>query len=379
MLHPWDSQAFAAAAMDAGRSDSTIANALAAASSIKKANIDLPVILSLGHLAHLVDVGLPVLRNYVERADDPYRVFQVKKKRAGINAPRKHRTICVPEPSLMRLQRWIAQNVLNAEKPHPRSYAFAPCRSLVQAAELHAGCRWLIKMDLKDFFESIDERQVYLVFRSLGYGALLSFEMARMCTRLPGAYSSQKIDVSAPATGYSFRAPGHLPQGAPTSPMLANLVVRALDHRLEAIGMRYGWAYSRYADDLAFSTQDHTGRGAATSLIKQVEREVRDFGLRENPAKTSITPPGNRKVLLGLLVDRDQPRLTKQYRNNVETHLFALGHSQIGAKAHCAARGFRSVTGLRRHLAGLIAFTHAVDEAYAARLYADFNKVDWSR
>jgi RNA-directed DNA polymerase len=378
MLHPWDSQAFAEGAKNAGRSDATIANALAVADRIKKNNVNLPVILSLGHLAHVTDVGLPVLRNYAERSDDPYRVFQVKKNHVG-NAPRKHRTICVPEPSLMRVQRWIAQNVLNAEKPHPRSYAFAPCRSLVQAAERHAGCRWLIKMDLQDFFESIDERRVYLVFRSMGYGALFSFEMARLCTRLPGAYSAKPQDAAALSTGYKFQQPGFLPQGAPTSPMLANLVIRALDRRLEAVGLKCGWVYSRYADDLAFSTKEISGRGAAIALVKQVEREVRDFGLRENPAKTSITPPGHRKVLLGLLVDRDQPRLTKSFRNNVETHLFALGHPKVGAMAHCAARGFRSVTGLRRHLAGLIAFAHAVDKPYAARLYADFDKVDWSR
>ncbi|WP_269149881.1 reverse transcriptase family protein [Xanthobacter oligotrophicus] len=296
-----------------------------------------------------------------------------------MNAPRRHRTICVPEPSLMRVQRWIAQNVLNAEKPHPRSYAFAPHRSLVQAAERHAGCRWLIKMDLQDFFESIDERQVYLVFRSLGYSSLLSFEMARLCTRLPGAYIAEPQNFEAPSTWYRSRGAGHLPQGAPSSPMLANLVVRALDRRLENVGLKSGWVYSRYADDLAFSTKDHTGRGAAIALVKRVEREVRDFGLRENPAKTTVTPPGNRKVLLGLLVDRDQPRLTKKYRNNIETHIFALRHPKLGAKAHCAARGFRSVTGLKRHVAGLIAFAHAADKPYAARLYEDFNKIDWSR
>jgi hypothetical protein len=356
-----------------------IANAQAAAESIKAANVNLPVILSLGHLAHLTDVGLPVLTNYVERTDDPYRVFRLKKNPTGLRVERKFRTICVPEPSLMRIQRWIAQNVLNAQQPHPRSYAFAPGRNLLQAADRHAGCRWLVKMDLQNFFESIDERQVYLVFRSMGYGALLSFEMARICTRLPGAHRNVPQEFGASPVGYSFQKPGHLPQGAPTSPMLANLVVRTLDRRLEAVGKKFGWIYSRYADDLAFSTRGRTGRGAATALIKLIEAELRDFGLRENPAKTSITPPGHRKVLLGVLIDRDQPRLTKSFRNNVETHLFALCHPSLGATAHCRARGFRSVTGLRRHLAGLIAFAHAVDKTYAEALYAQFNDVDWSR
>lgn len=379
MLHPWDSQAFARDARIAGRSATTIAHALAAAESIKKANVDLPVILSLGHLSYLSDVGLPVLRNYIERFDDPYRVFKVRKNRAGAAASRRNRTICVPEPSLMRVQRWIAQNVLNLEKPHPRSYAFAPGRSLIHAADRHAGCRWLIKMDLSNFFESIGERQVYLVFRSLGYGALLSFELARLCTRLPGASVAETDHVGASSTGYQFRRPGTLPQGAPTSPMLANLAVRALDRRLEAVGSRYGWTYTRYADDLAFSTREKTGRGAAVALVKMVEKEIRDFGLRENSTKTIITPPGNRKVLLGLLIDRDSPRLTKQYRDNLETHLFALAHPRVGAKAHCAARGFKSLVGLRRHVGGLLAFAHAVDTEYAARMYAKYNAIDWSR
>ena len=91
----------------------------------------------------------------------------------------------------MQTQRWIAQNILNAVRPHDASYAFARNRDLVGAARRHAGARWLVKMDVRRFFESISEQQVYFVFRRLGYPALLSFQLARICTRLPkGGFAS---------------------------------------------------------------------------------------------------------------------------------------------------------------------------------------------
>jgi RNA-directed DNA polymerase len=87
----------------------------------------------------------------------------------------------------MHTQRWIAQNILNAVDPHPASFAFAPRRSLLDGASRHAGCSWLIKLDLRNFFESISERRAYRVFKQLGYGGLISFELARICTRSPAA------------------------------------------------------------------------------------------------------------------------------------------------------------------------------------------------
>src|SRR5437667_11965933 len=158
MKHPWSSQQFAEGARSADRLAQVIAAANAAAHAVKTAHPDLPVILTLSHLAHLADVSPRNLRGIIRRDGDPYRVFRVKKRAApgrSAAAPRRYRTICVPNPELMRLQRWIAQNVLNVADPHPCSFAFAPGRHLVGAAERHAGCRWLVKMDVRHFFESI--------------------------------------------------------------------------------------------------------------------------------------------------------------------------------------------------------------------------------
>src|SRR3954469_22317813 len=123
MRHQWDSQAFAEGAEAAGRDPKVVAAVQAAAVEIKRKNGDLPVLLSLAHLAHLADVNLEMLTAVIARRDDHYRVFRVKKRStpSGAAASRRYRTICVPTPGLMRVQRWIAQNILNVVLPHRAS------------------------------------------------------------------------------------------------------------------------------------------------------------------------------------------------------------------------------------------------------------------
>ncbi|MFB6459390.1 reverse transcriptase family protein [Bradyrhizobium tunisiense] len=385
MKHPWSPQHFRGEARKAGRPEIMIEAAVSAASAIKRVHPDLPVIFTLHHLAHLAEVSADDLQQVAFRKVDAYRVFRVKKR--GVPGmipaqPRRYRTICVPQQFLMQVQRWIAQNILNLIDPHPASFAFTPRRDLVGAAARHLGSRWLVKMDVRHFFESISEPQVYRVFRLLGYGALLSFQMARICTRLPGhrpGALSRPLGRAEPGLPYRRHDPGHLPQGAPTSPMLANLTMETLDRRLTGLARSEGWTYTRYADDLAFSRTDETSRIVAMRLAKQVAHQLELVGLTHHREKTSVVPPGARKVLLGVLVDSDRPRLTRAFRNNVETHLFALTSDKIGASAHRQKRGFASTIGMRRHIEGLIAFAHQVNPAYAAKLYARLNTVDWSR
>jgi RNA-directed DNA polymerase len=237
----------------------------------------------------------------------------------------------------MRTQRWIAQNILCQIDPHPASHAFAPGRDIVGAAKRHAGCHWLVKVDVRHFFESITEPSVYCVFRELGYSALVAFEMGRLCTRLhsnqypfwPGSFEEAEA-----ITPYRRGAPGHLPQGAPTSPMLANLAVRGLDQRFEALAWERGWIYTRYADDLAFSTTGPSSRGRAMALATLAERELLAIGLIANRQKTTVVPPGARKILLGLLVDRAPPRLTRALRfadRGPRGRSIALDHSDCSS------------------------------------------------
>lgn len=156
MKHPWSSQHFREGARAAGRSEVVIAAAETAASAIKRVHPELPVVLTLHHLAHLTAISIDSLQPIIFRKEDPYRVFRVKKRGApnGVAAPpRRYRTICIPKVGLMRAQRWIAQNILNLIEPHPASYAFAPKRDLVGATKRHVEAKWLVKMDVRHFFE----------------------------------------------------------------------------------------------------------------------------------------------------------------------------------------------------------------------------------
>ncbi|QQM32353.1 RNA-directed DNA polymerase [Martelella lutilitoris] len=378
MKHPWDSQTFRRGARENGLDAVSIEAALSIAKAIKSTAPDLPVIFSLSHLAHLVDVSPKHLRPIVDRMSDPYRHFRLRKKsgRKGSKAPRRrYRDIYAPQPHLLRTQRWIAQNILNVLKPHSSSFAFAPDSDMLDAATQHCGCTWLLKMDVSNFFESITERQAYQVYRGCGYTALLSFELARLSTR--SVDQKHYFHLQESEFPHPEAVEGYLPQGAPTSPMLANLAVRPLDMKLKRIAAELGWKYTRYADDMAFSTDRVRTRKEALQLKAIVETALTRFGLSVNQSKTRISPPGARKVLLGLLIDRERPRLTRQFKDNIETHLYALNHAKIGAQAHRDKRGFSSITGMRHHIRGLIAFAHHVDPDYAQKLYKDFNRIKW--
>src|SRR5262249_15519185 len=134
----------------------------------------LPAILTLNHLAVRAGVPHGTLRTYVGRGTDPYLVFHIRKHSGGF------RTICVPDWPLARVQRWLATRLLNHVRPHSNSFAYAPDTSIVRCARMHCGCRWLVKMDISRFFESISEIQVCRVFRQLGYRPLVAFQLARL-------------------------------------------------------------------------------------------------------------------------------------------------------------------------------------------------------
>src|SRR5690348_3800529 len=119
----------------------------------------LPAILTIRHLAHLTGADYNYLRSIVARIHDGYAPFTIRKRRGG------QRLIAAPEPQLLAVQRWINRSVLQTRPVHSASKAYARGDSPIACAKQHVGARWLVKLDIHDFFESISERRVYFVFR----------------------------------------------------------------------------------------------------------------------------------------------------------------------------------------------------------------------
>ena len=350
--------------MALGHSEELIERALYQAGLVEARG--LASVLTLGHLAHQTGVPYRYLRGIVERRRDPYRTFQIARRDGS-----RGRVISTPEPTLMWAQRWLLRNVFGRVEPHPASFAYQRGRSIKACAMRHLGARWLVKLDLHDFFETIDEVKIFRVLVRLGYGRLPSLEMARLCTRYAGHASHLPVQ-SYTRSGRLYRGIpryqtsllGFLPQGAPTSGALANQVAYTLDVELSALATSQGLVYTRYADDLTFSASAHFDRPAAVEVIRAVEGVARASGFQVHKKKTRVVPPGARKIVLGLLVDREAPRLPSDTRRRILGHV--RGVERFGLAEHRRHREFASLLGLVNYVDGLLAFAHDVEPSWAA-------------
>ena len=148
-----------------------------------------------------------------------------------------------------------------------------------------------------------------------------------------------------------------------------------MDEEIALMSRQTGLTYTRYSDDMTFSTRHCFDRRRATSFVQKVSTTLRPRGLWLNAKKTVIMPPGGRKLVLGLLVDGERPNLTKNFRDSLRQHLYYL--KKYGPIEHRNRRGFETVFGMKNHIRGQIDFARMVDESYGTRMLALFDDVDW--
>lgn len=359
-----------------GISESVLNNALAAMERIRSADPRITPVLTLRHLSYLTDIPFLHLRDIVgRRANNLYKFFYLKKRVPGRTGVRM---ISVPNVTLKELQRWIVDNVLHHTRAHPASYAFHPNSRPLEAAEEHCGCAWLLKIDLRDFFHSISEGRIAEVFSQLGFNKLLSFELARIVTVAVdrGGLRPDPDKRWPTIPHYQCAHEGMLPQGAPTSPMLSNLVMLRTDEILARLAEKEGMKYTRYADDLAFSCGSDKKLEDVRRFQRRVSGVLNKAGFRLNLRKTSIRGPGSRRIVLGMLVDGNEPRLAREYKDMVRLHLHYLTHPAHGPSGHAAARN-TSVSGIFHHVRGLIAWTQIVEPDFGEEALKKFESVNW--
>ena len=371
----WSPQRYKYEGEKRGVPSSILENATKVIIRLREADPRLPVVLTLYHLSILTDTPLSYLRNLVERRGYLYKEVYFRKHVPG---RRRCRVINIPEPPLLVVQTWIAQNILRYTRPSASSFAYHPLSRPVYAAKAHCGCKWLVKIDIEEFFHNVSEGRVYRIFRDLGYPLLLSFELARITSITDYKRNQVRLDELkwTAIRSYVSEFEGFLPQGAPTSPMLSNLAMTRLDQRLTALSDLNGFVYTRYSDDLTFSTRIKKNAIDVRQFKRDVIAELMQDGFDYNKQKTVIRGPGSRKIVLGMIVDGPTPRLPSEDKDILRQHLYFLTSPKHGPAKHAEARR-TSISGVYHHVRGKIAWADQIEPAFGKYCLDKFNSVKW--
>jgi retron-type reverse transcriptase len=262
-------------------------------SELLLSNQGLPIIHSAEQLAVCMNIPIGELRwlTFHRRSVTlvHYHRYTIAKKTGG------ERHISAPKKALDRAQRWLLDNVLCKLEPSDDAHGFVSERSIVSNAAPHAGRAVVVNLDLSDFFPTLGFRRVKGLFRAFGYSEAVATTCALLCTEPPRVRAELDGKIYWVSLGERM-----LPQGACTSPAITNLVCRRLDRRLRGIARHHGFAYTRYADDLTFSSDDTEKIGA---LLGSVRRIVRAEGFRVNEKKTRVMRRASRQEVTGLTVN----------------------------------------------------------------------------
>lgn len=299
-----------------GRSDAFIDRCLAYAEPLVTRG--LPVLYDISQLS--VEVGLDEeqIRALIENPAASYLQYAIPKLVGG------YRHISEPILSLRKTQLWILRRILNSQMPHDAAMAFTRGRSIRMNAQQHVGQRMVLSLDIRDFFGTIKHFLVLDVFKSMGY----STEIADALTQLTQLW-------------------GSLPQGAPTSPAISNLIMRSPDKELTRFAQANSIRYTRYADDMTFS-----GIFRVNRIIDKVTRVLRSIGLELNENKTRLMLRHQQQEVTGVVVNEriQAPRLL---RRRLRQEIYYL--KKFSLEEHCLHR-FSLYGNRLDHLRGLAEF-----------------------
>ena len=246
------------------------------------------VIFDSDHLAKLLCIENNALFAIIYGTEHFYRTFEIRKKSGGV------REIRAPYPSLKTIQLWIYEYVLKKQYIHGCAHGFTQRKSIVTNAKKHVGNKCLLKLDLKDFFPSIKINKVVQVFKNIGYTSTVSWLLASICC----------LDEE-------------LPQGAPTSPILSNIIAKMMDKRLYRLAKEYGYSYTRYADDLSFS-----GDEIPVAFIKYATNIIEDCGFIVNHKKVRLYKEHDNKILTGIALKNGVIKLPREKRRGYEQEIY---------------------------------------------------------
>ena len=335
-----------------------------------------PQIDTLAHLASLLQVSSGELEWFADpqhwnrKANPRLRHYRyIWRQRPG----RVPRLLEIPAPRLRAIQRIVLGEMLYPLEIHDAAHGFVPGRSALTVAALHTGQDVVLNLDLVSFFARVSAGKVFGALRRAGYTESVAHRLVGICTHVvPPAVLSAMPPGGSPEQRFALRqalAAPHLPQGAPTSPALANLSLRRLDARLTGLAEAFGGSYTRYADDLTFSGGGKLARNPGY-LINIVTQILKDEGHNLNTQKSRVRTASQRQTVTSVVVN-ERPNVVRSEFDRLKAIIHnckADGPDSQNREGH---------TDFRAHLAGRIAWISALNEARGARLVKDFQRIQW--
>ncbi|MBZ9675144.1 reverse transcriptase domain-containing protein [Mesorhizobium sp. ES1-1] len=274
-----------------------------------------PYIESETHLASYLGISPSIIRQILRHPKFHYRTFKLKK------ADGTNRIICTPRTYLKVIQWWISDNILYTEQPDVSVHGFCKGRSYITNASAHSGAKHLLNLDIRKFFPSITEEMIVGVFRTLGYSPAGASLLARLTS-----------------------LNGEAPTGAPTSPAIGNLVLAEFDKAVSAAATANNILYTRYADDLTFSSQNRINE----DFLATISTLVQSSGFELNLKKTRFLGRGARMDVTGLVINQGL-NLPIEWRN------WARGYLQRVVRNPAAFIDHRST------IAGILGVLKSID------------------
>ncbi len=301
----------------------------------------LPFIFNVTHLADFLDLKDDKLQMLIKGKDNYYHSFYIPKSNGG------RRLISAPSDDLKGIQRDILRSILNRVPIHRSANGFRRKRSIITNAENHIGQEVVIKVDMQDFFPSITYERVKGVYTNLGYPEKVAEALTELST-------------------YK----GRLPMGASTSPYLSNIIAARLDRRFTNLGKKIGFRYSRYADDLAFSSEDRN----FTRHIPFFRKIIEDEGFEVNEKKIVIARKGGQQKITGVVVNEKINIDRKEYKK-----LRAVVHNCLKGdlREEMKKWGVSSMGKFKETLSGHIHFAKMVNKEKGERLLEGFRRISW--
>lgn len=307
---------FKAEATKNGCSDQFISNCLDYAKNLHRQQ--LPIIYNSEHLSSLLGYDEKYLKKAATHTSNYYRNFTIAKTSG------KSRTISEPLPNLKDIQTWILQNLLSKSTVSKFAKAYIKGKGLKHNIRFHTKQKMLFTTDIEDFFPSLKFAEVEKVFWNLGYTAKLSNLLAKLCCKS-----------------------GSLPQGAPTSPYLSNLIMKDIDNRIGDFCTIRKIRYTRYADDMSFS-----GDFNSNELKAYLKTQLSGKNLQLNHQKSKLMLRSNSQIVTGIVVN-EKAQVSRKIRQKLRQELHYI--EKFGVDGHLSHNAVEDQKYLK-HLYGKVGF-----------------------